>query len=113
MPDNIGDISARLIDICAKYELDVSYIDITDITLVARIKIFGEIFIQIYANTRKNKLNMALVLSGQRIYGIDNEGGFYHEHPVDNPDSHLPSVRIELQEFFEQCLGILKTKKII
>jgi len=42
-----------------------------------------EVFVQIYANETKEKLNIALVVAGERVYGIDKEGGFYHEHPWD------------------------------
>jgi len=40
-----------------------------------------EIFIQIYANVTTDKLNLALIMYGHRIYGFDRDDGFYHLHP--------------------------------
>jgi hypothetical protein len=33
---------------------------------------------------------LALIESGQRIFGIDWEGGEWHLHPCDAPDKHQP-----------------------
>jgi hypothetical protein len=49
-----------------------------------------DIFVQIYANDSKDKLNLAFVQNNQRIYGVDSEGGVLHEHPFDNPEDHIP-----------------------
>ena len=49
-------------EIVKKYELKLLYTDHTDTTLIARIGFSIELFIQIYANVRKEKLNMSLVV---------------------------------------------------
>jgi hypothetical protein len=51
----IEDIIQRIQDISERYGLKLLYIDFTDITLIARIGFSFEIFIQIYANSRKDK----------------------------------------------------------
>ncbi len=68
-----------------KYGLDVISIDTTDVTLIARVEILPTTFIQVYRNSKKNKLNLALILGVNRIYGFDSEGGMAHEHPPRRP----------------------------
>ena len=46
----------------------------------------NELFLQIYGNTKKDKLNLDLVFKRKRLYGYDSEGGKYHYHPFDDPD---------------------------
>jgi len=48
-----------------------------------------EIFIQVYRNSRKDKLNLALILGESRIYGFDSEGGVLHLHPIEAPETHV------------------------
>lgn len=73
-------------NLAEKYNLKILHLDFSDFSLIARIGLSSEIFIQIYINTRKQKINLALVISDNRVYGIDKEGGFYHEHPFENPE---------------------------
>jgi len=78
-----------IFNIADRYGLKILNIDTTDVTLMARIEILPHISIQLYRNTRKDKLNMALILGNDRIYGVDGEGGFYHEHPAKDPITHM------------------------
>ncbi|GBE00929.1 hypothetical protein BMS3Abin08_00353 [bacterium BMS3Abin08] len=78
-------VTQAIKDITDRYGLKLLELDHTGITLIARIGFSREVFVQIYANETKEKLNMALVVAGERVYGIDKEGGFYHEHPSENP----------------------------
>lgn len=95
-------------DVSGRYGLKLLYIDFTDITLISRIGFSSEIFIQIYANTKKDKLNMSLIVNDERMYGIDKEGGFYHEHPFKNPLLHVEAKPMEIENFVVESLGILK-----
>ena len=58
-------------NIAEQYGLQIIGLDATDVTLMVRM----EVFIHISRNVKKNKLNMALVLGNNRIYGVDSEGG--------------------------------------
>lgn len=60
----------------------------TDNALRFRLIIDETMFIQVYANSRKDKLNFALISLRQRIFGRDSEGGTWHKHPFSSPDSH-------------------------
>jgi len=88
-------------------------IDFTDVTLISRIGFSHEIFMQIYANIQKEKLNMTLIVAGERIYGVDKEGGFYHEHPFENPSLHVSAEPVDIEKFIVKSLEVLKTMNLI
>ena len=103
-----------IFNIADRYGLKILNIDTTDVTLMVRIEILPNISIQLYQNTSKDKLNMALILGNDRVYGVDGEGGFYHEHPAEDPITHTPiKERFEIEEFVVKCLNILKDRGIL
>lgn len=100
--------------IAEQYGLQITGLDVTDVTLMVRMEVMPSIFIQIYRNVKKNKLNMALVLGNNRIYGVDSEGGIPHEHPIDQPWSHIQTEKEpELEAFVFKCLWYLQERNII
>ena len=109
----IKTIVHTLEDVANRYGLKILSLDFTDITLISRIGFSFEIFIQIYANVRKDKVNMALIIADEMIYGIDKEGGIYHEHPFENPSLHIPTELIEIEDFIMRSLEFLKRLKLI
>ena len=104
----IEDLIQTINDVSERYGLKLLYIDFTDITLISRIGFPLEIFIQIYANSKKDKLNMSLIVTDERIYGIDIEGGFYLEHAFENPLLHIDAKSMDIEDFVIKSLGILK-----
>jgi len=66
----------------------IADLDRTDNALRLRLVIDETMFIQVYANSKKVKLNFALISLGQRIFGRDSEGGAWHKHPFASPESH-------------------------
>ena len=78
-----------------------------------RIGFSSEVFIQIYINSKKQKTNLALIVADERTYGIDKEGGFYHEHPFGNPSNHIKTEQIEIEDFIVRSLELLKTMKLL
>lgn len=100
-------------DICSRYGLKVLYMDCTDITMISRIGFSHDVFIQVYANVKKEKINLALVVAGARIYGVDKEGGFYHEHSFDNPLSHIEAEQTNIETFVMNSLELLKRMNLI
>lgn len=103
----------RIRDIAERYGLKILYLDVSDVTLLLRIGFTQEMFIQIYANVSKEKINMALVVAGERIYGIDKEGGYYHEHPFENPSLHIEAEQIDIEDFVVKSLEFLRRKNLI
>lgn len=103
-----------MIETAGRYGLKILYIDATDITLMARMEILPAAYIQVYQNIKKEKLNMALIIGNDRAYGVDSEGGIYHEHPEEDPVRHLPVMeKMELEQFVLRCLNILKDRGIL
>jgi hypothetical protein len=108
------DIFHLLIETAERYGLRILYIDSTDVTAIARVEILPAVYIQIYRNTEKDKLNMALIIGNERAYGVDSEGGVYHEHPAEDPLRHIPTLeKLELEAFVVRCLEILKDKGLL
>jgi hypothetical protein len=54
-------------DIAGRYGLKILYLDYSDITLISRIGFSPDIFIQIYANIKKEKTNMALIVGAFKL----------------------------------------------
>lgn len=108
----VGKIAHTIKDITDRYSLKLLELDLTDVTLIARIGFSREIFVQIYANEKKEKLNMSLVVAGERVYGIDKEGGFYHEHPFENPLLHIKAEPIEIESFVIKSLEMLEKLRL-
>ncbi len=103
-----------IFNIADRYGLKILNIDTTDVTLMVRIEILPNISIQLYRNTKKDKLNMALILGNDRVYGVDGEGGLYHEHPAEDPTTHtFIKERFEIEEFVVRSLNILKDRGIL
>lgn len=109
----IEELIERLEDIAGRYGLKILYLDYSDITLISRVGFSPDVFIQIYANIKKEKTNMALIVGGQRIYGIDKEGGFYHEHPLEKPYLHVETEQIGIEDFVIKSIDLLKRISLI
>ncbi len=110
----IDSIINEIYQISYEYGFDVFLIDRTENTALIRFGFTPQIFFQVYINIIKEKLNFALVVGDERIYGFDGEGGRYHKHPFNSPQSHLfTSEKKELHEFIRDSLEILKEKGLI
>lgn len=108
------DIFHHIMKTAERYGLKIVYIDATDVTLMPRIEILPTVYMQIYQNLEKDKLNMALILGDDRAYGVDSEGGIYHEHPAEDSSRHVPiKEKLEIEEFVVRCLNILKDRSIL
>ncbi len=57
-------------------------------TLKIKLSITPTCFIQIYQNIQKGVKNYVVVSGNQRLFGRDCDGGKWHSHPIENPDSH-------------------------
>lgn len=110
---SIEELIQTLEDIAGRYGLKILYLDHSDITLISRVGFSPDIFIQIYTNIKKEKTNMALIVVGERIYGIDKEGGFYHEHPFETPSLHVETEQVGIEDFVIKSLDFLKRIKLI
>jgi len=96
------------------YSLELIEIDRTDHIISLKLLIDNELFIQIYGNTEKDKLNLALVFKKKRLYGYDSERDRSHRHPFENPDSHFfVSEKKSIKEFVQESMRFLEEKEIL
>lgn len=101
-------------EVAGKYSLQLLEIDRTDNIISLKLLIDNEFFIQVYGNTRRDKLNLALVFKKRRLYGYDSEGGRYHCHPLDNPDEHIfVDARKSIQDFVQESMNFLEERDIL
>lgn len=100
--------------LCKRFGLKTFLCDVTNVTALVRFGLEVDIFVQVYVNEQKEKLNLALVVKGERLYGFDAEGGVYHEHPFPDPGAHVERSKIkELEEFVVEALQILREKGLL
>jgi hypothetical protein len=99
----ISTIVREVIDVAKKYNLQFIEKDRTDNIVSLKLLIDDDLFIQVYGNILKEKLNLALVFKNRRLYGYDSEGGKYHCHPLDNPDRHIFERNVITQ--LRRCRG--------
>lgn len=110
----LSDIKEQAFKVAQEFGFIIFEIDRTAHTINLRILVDQEIFIQIYANTKKEKLNIALILHGDRIYGHDKEGGTYHLHPFHNPSEHVMTNKEKsIREFVLEAMIYLEEKGFI
>ena len=101
-------------DVADKYKLQLVEIDNTENIISMKLVIDKELFIQIYGNAKKDKLNFTLVFKRKRLYGYDSEGGKYHCHPFNNPDDHLfTNEKKSIQEFVKESMRFLEDEDIL
>lgn len=110
----INRIIEEVNDVAKKYNLKPVEIDRTDNIISLALLIDKELFIQIYGNTEKEKLNLALVFKKRRLYGYDSEGGKYHCHPFGSPDEHIfVDEKKSIQEFTQESMMFLEERGIL
>jgi len=110
----INRVVAEASEVAKKYNLELVEIDRTDNTISLKLLIDDELFIQLYGNAEKNKLNLALVFKKRRLYGYDSEGGKYHCHPLEYPERHIfVDDRKSIQEFVQESMRFLESKELL
>ena len=110
----INEIIREANDVAERYNLQVVEVDRTDNIISLKLLIDHELFIQIYGNAQKDKLNLALVFKERRLYGYDSEGGKYHCHPLDAPDEHIfVDERKSVRDFVQESMRFLEEREIL
>ena len=100
--------------VTSEFGLGLRVVDITDNIVNLRLDIHVDLFIQIYANCLKDKLNLTLVFRGKRLFGADAEGGRYHIHLSDKPESHIFTDEKEnIRGFVIKSLKVLDERELL
>jgi hypothetical protein len=110
----INELVREAHEVAVLFGLEFVEVDKTDNTVSLKVVIDAEIVIQVYGNTQKDKLNLALVFKQRRLYGYDSEGGKYHCHPAENPEAHkMVSARKSIRAFVEESLKLLEERELL
>ena len=75
---------------------------------ILEIRIFfaPEVFMESYFNAITGKKSFTLVESGRRIWGYDNYR-YWHHHPTEDPESHVPCNEPSLKEIVDEVQTVL------
>jgi len=115
----IDDVDKQIYEVASKFAFveKVETLLKTPNTIKIKLSITSTCFIQIYQNVQKNVKNYVVVFGNQRLFGRDCDGGAWHSHPIENPDSHDfaedGAKEISLEDFLYEAseklvlLGIL------
>jgi hypothetical protein len=111
---NIDSIISEAQSVASEFGLKLRIVDITDNIADLRLYIDVELFIQVYANQLKDKLNLNLIFKNRRLCGYDSEGGRTHIHPIDEPETHIfTDERETLKEFTTKALKLLEEREML
>jgi hypothetical protein len=111
---NIDSIISETQSVASQFGLRLRIIDITDNIVDLRLHIDVELFIQIYANQLKDKLNLNLIFKNKRLCGYDSEGGRTHIHPIEEPQSHIfTDKEVDIKEFTIKSLKLLEERGML
>jgi hypothetical protein len=81
-------------------------------TIKIKLSVTPTCFIQIYENIEKNIKNYVVVSGNQRLFGRDCDGGMWHRHPTEAPDSHDFSKNGAREVSFEDFLYEVSEKLV-
>ena len=59
-----------------------------------------DFFVEVFYAPQTAKVSFTLIKDEERIFGIDNLGG-WHRHPVKNPSNHIDISEPKFKEIFE------------
>ena len=111
---NIDSIINEAQSVASEFGLRLRVVDITDNIVDLRLYIDAELFIQVYANQLKDKLNLNLIFKNRRLCGHDSEGGRTHIHPIDEPESHIfTDEKVGMKEFTVKALKLLEGREML
>ena len=78
--------------------IDESVVDADVLALRAHLKI-TDAFISVFYNLATDKTAFALIVSGQRLYGVDNARKGWHKHPFEDPNQHEGCAPLRFADF--------------
>lgn len=113
------EIVSQIQDLHKEFQFLISY-EIEERTLsILKAKIFfnEKLFIQLYMNIRKSKINYSLIMNDIRLYGRDFLWGKWHRHPFNSAEIHDKSeegqTEVSLREFFLEVLRFLGKEDLL
>ncbi len=107
---SLEEFESRMQSACASSSVveRVMIFTTTESSSLWRIHLTVGSFVDVYYSESTGKTSFAHISENQRIFGADNAGG-WHWHPVEDPESHVPSAaEITFDAFLEKLEAMLK-----
>lgn len=90
------------------YVTDIVILNQTPTSIKVRIDLFTNKYIIVYYNAYRKTQSFSLMQSNKRIWGLDFDNRIgWHEHPVNNPDSHLKTNKVNINDFLNKLDNLL------
>jgi hypothetical protein len=98
---NTEQFSSKIIDLAAEKDFIQDFsIDVKEgVVVESRIQL-EKGFVDVFRNFDTGRVAFAYIIDDERVFGADNTGS-WHTHPVENPESHVESEKISLEQFFQ------------
>jgi hypothetical protein len=77
-----------------------------------RVEIDDMTLIDVYYSAVTGKTSYTLVRANKRVFGYDNFR-FWHRHPLEDPDGHIPCEEPSPDRVFREIRGIVNLKSKI
>ena len=74
--------------------------------LKARIAIEKRLYIDVHYNAMNGRLNFALILEGERVFGYDKVKT-WHRHPFEDPSQHVPCAEPTIEQIFAEVVEVI------
>jgi len=82
-------------------------ISITRITrLKARLNLSADRYVDIFFREETQRVDYALIVSGERVFGLDNLGG-WHCHPFGATEQHIPCAEPTPEEALKRIKQVI------
>ena len=107
---NAREFEQQIRELCANSEIVMRVILLTESIDHTQLRIFltDLSFVDMYYHHLSGKTSYAQIRDGQRIFGADNKK-YWHWHPREDSDSHVPSAsEITIEEFMKRLGSTLK-----
>lgn len=91
-------------------EYKVEFLLRTPKSLKCNIYLGKNLFIAVRYNARNERMDFALILNNQRIFGYDNVKK-WHYHPYENPTEHIPCKKPSIDKIISEIKKICEVIK--
>ena len=90
------------------YVVDIVILNQTRTSIKVRIHLFNNNYITVYYNSYRGTQSFSLMQSNKRIWGLDFDNRIgWHKHPVTNPDSHIKTNKVTLNDMLRKLDDLL------
>jgi hypothetical protein len=90
--------------------LTVQRVSRTIVAIKLRVDLDEHRFIDVFFNARNQRVDLAVIGDGERVFGYDNLGG-WHRHPRGAPERHEACAEPSLEAFVREALALSRSSE--